>query len=418
MTLTTPQSPQQSPQRNPRHNPLHNQPIRQSLIGDYLTCPKMCEFRWILESRHAPNFFASVLGTAGHTTIQYLHDSKLLSKQSPVSQSRIKAHFIQSAHDALKEQSIPPRLSANFQSHDEQINFTADEYAAYIYEYSKDPRNRKFTTTQCEQKFILKVPKTIDITTLDYDLSDISTQPYDPSSMYLFVGTIDQFGYYVDTGTFSLRDIKFRDLAFIPTYLEFFLNTQLTIYSLGLRYGLPVCAACSPHYYNITEGESDDNAIFDFINEQPNEQQEEPINNFTMPCSECMSKVNTTRWPMKFPEVQEAIWMKGYKRYKKDQYRKWIKSKTKKSINPKTGRLVAADVINPKWENGYKKGEVKAEARLRRNLSLIQTLNLLADIHKICTLVQNGVFFRRPGVQCTTTCMYRDACKNFVDLEV
>ena len=50
--------------------------FRQSLIKDYMSCPHMSLYRWVLNIEESQPFFSALLGTAGHYVIYKMHSDR------------------------------------------------------------------------------------------------------------------------------------------------------------------------------------------------------------------------------------------------------------------------------------------------------------------------------------------------------
>jgi len=234
---------------------------------------------------------------------------------------------------------------------------------------------------------------------------------------YLFTGTIDQGGYY-DNGDFAIRDVKFREAAFKPDGFLLNFNKQLSLYSAGIRYGVPACEVCKPSY---AEGDPYLSEDYDFSpnNMVSGERTQQPTQViYNGPCDACRAKIGTNGWPNLLPARAELIWMRDYKVYQKDQYKKFIKSKVNKTISPKTGKRVFADEINPKYLEGYKKDSHRGPAILSTSRSEEQLAAYMAEMQTICRSIRQGFFYRREGSHCTSWCRFRQQCLERVELEM
>jgi hypothetical protein len=217
---------------------------------------------------------------------------------------------------------------------------------------------------------------------------------------YLFTGTIDQAGFYSD-GTFSLRDLKFRDNNFRPSRTELQLDLQFTIYNAAMAYGNPACAKCRPRY-EMDEFQQYSKLIYHG------------------PCAECEAKIGTPYWPRKFVELNELIWMYDFEVYSEDKCKeKYIADNTKPKIpNPKgSGQKVYPRMLNPVWERSPKKGDYHGVGFLSTVRGKTDLDILMSDVLHICDQIRNGIFYRRPGDTCNFWCKYRDQCLGGIELE-
>lgn len=377
------------------HDLSRNCYFRQSFLNDYLLCPQMAMYRWILQIENQAPFFAAVLGTAGHAVIEYVHKNKDFT----MSNESLQSLFTDYAHEELKTLPELPNVSVKFSTHAEQIKRLAPEYTALLREYCDDRRNQQFTPTICETSFVLELP---------------ALKPSEPP--YLFTGTIDQAGFYMD-GTFAIRDIKFRDSAFRPDGIKLDLNKQLTLYTAATRWGLPVCGGCKPRYDNEGEFSFDDISVATNNMNFDEHVQRKVI--YSGPCKNCKAKIGTDFWPQILPVRSELVWMRDYKKHQRDQHARTIKSPVgnDKVINPKTGRKKQREIINPKWLEGYKKNSHCGPAILSGRRDLNSLGAFLAEMQQICESIRSGKFYRREGDHCTNWCRHRDACVGRIELD-
>lgn len=390
--------------------------FRQSLINDYLLCPQMSLYRWILKTTDAPTFFSAVLGTAGHAVISEIHETSTWQ----LATDTLTKLFVHYAKAELTKLERLPAISVRFKSHEDQIIRLAPEYVHFLSEYCKDKRNQSFHPVINEASFALELPGN---NTGEVHRGDTPTEYYEKVEQpYLFTGMIDQGGYY-DSGDFAIRDIKFRESAFKPDGFKLNFNKQLTLYTAGVRYGVPACEACKPIYAN-EQGEFGSYLLdgYEFENSDlgvnPNGPPTASPIVYKGPCDACRAKVGTNKWPQILPTRSELIWMRDYKTYEKDQYKKYNKSLNEKTINPKTGRKVRADVINHKYLTGFKKGEHRGPAILSTRRTQEQLSTYMAEMRVICNSIRQGIFYRREGDHCTNWCRHRDSCLNRVELQM
>ncbi len=350
--------------------------FRQSMLKDYLTCPMLMLYKWIIGHEEEDTFFASILGTAGHSVIELMHQEKNV-KSFTYTTIDLGTLFVEFGNKALASSSVPPRLSAKYPTIKAQLNAVALEYVQMLQGYAKDPRNHGFHATVNEQLFVLVIK---------------SDDPRHPGT-YLFTGTIDQAGFYTD-GSFALRDIKFRLSQFKPGYTQLQLDLQLSLYAYALRYGYPACDVCRPSYG--VEGELV----------------------YTGPCSLCSAKVGTSAWPQLIAERTELIWMRDYVPRKKDQYSKVIISDTEFEISPETKRKRKARIANPKYYEGYKAGDPTGEAIFKSFRSETFLNVRMADVLQVAHSIKTGVFFRKEGDHCNFWCKFRKPCVDMLETQV
>lgn len=404
--------------------------FRQSLINDYLLCPQMSLYRWLLQTSSQPSFFSALLGTAGHAVISEVHATNSFSLSADTL-SKLFRHACKAELAKIVESSTSanptqlPQISVRFQTHEEQIHRLSPEYVQLLSEYFADKRNQSFHPVINESSFVLELPGNI------LELSQ-DRPAFVPAPPFLFTGLIDQGGYY-DNGDFAIRDIKFREMAFKPDGFKLNFNKQLTLYTTGVRYGVPSCGVCKPTAY-----QPDEYLLDDFAFEKPSSPQspgaakessrtgtpasrsESGISPVTYngPCATCRAKIGTNLWPNILPARSELIWMRDYKVYQKDQHTKFIKHPTEKAINPKTGRHVKKDIVNPKYLEGYKAGSHRGPAILSTSRNPDQLAAFMAEMRLICQSIRDGIFYRREGDHCVSWCRYRDACLGRVELQM
>lgn len=372
--------------KKPRHyspaiiDVCENLYYRQSMLKDYATCPQMMLYKWIIGMEEDSTFFSAIMGTAGHEVIRYMHENK----DFEITHQDILSIFCEKFDEALDSEKVPPKITSKFGTIKAQRDALAGDYASMLCGYRDDKDNRRFNATMIEQSFVLELMDEFD-------------------REFIFTGTIDQAGFYYN-GSFALRDIKFRANDFKPGKTELHLDMQLSLYAYAIMHGKPSCRKCSPKY--TIDGQVVYNG----------------------PCPDCRVKIGTPQWPSSIdpntglervliPERCEIIWMRDYETHKKDQYAKFIKS-DEKVINPKTGRRIKADAINPKWYEGYKKGDRKGTGHLITERSRAFLDVHIADILRQAGMIRDGRFFRKAGNHCNFWCKHRQACMDALEIDV
>lgn len=357
------------------------------MIADYLTCPQMMLYKWILQLEEEDTFFAAVMGTAGHECIREMHQTRKFD----YSVTELHELFYNFFVKACRDSKVPPKIGAQFATLDAQVKATSPEYISMLMGYQRDELNQNFYATCIEQPFVIE---------LDEQLKQSSNQPTlsgqpTTSRKHVFTGTIDQAGYY-SNGAFALRDIKFRANNFRPKgQAELNLNLQLSLYAYALKYGVPACSECHPVY--SAEGEL----------------------LYTGPCPTCKAKIGTKLWPQLISEKTELIWMRDYTPRKKDQYAKYITDPDGGTeINPRTGRRIKKRILNQQWCDGYKAGDASGPAHLIGNKSAAFLQVHMADIIRLSGLIKDAQFFRKSGEHCNFWCKHRESCVNMLELEV
>lgn len=376
---------------------------RQSFINDYLDCPQMSLYRWILQFDDESQFMAAILGTAGHACIYDMHSGTDNNGTKKFNYSYIELidKFTKHFDVAIAEASTLPNIGTKYNSIAEQRDIIAPTYAGFLRGYQANPRNTEFVSTVNEQPFVMVIedPRNAEFkiqngSKVDDPLAANGGRGQEDRAPFIFTGTIDQAGYYQD-GMFSLRDIKFRDNAFRPQKTEFDLNIQMTVYARALRFGNPACTACRPVH-------RPDGTL-----------------HYGGPCDKCKAKIGTPAWPRKFPNYCELIWMRDFETREKDEFQKIIKDPgKKKEINPLTGRMAIREIINPKWFDGHKKGEQKGPGFIITTRTPARIDILMSDILRICEQIRQGQFFRRPSAKCSQWCKQRERCVAGLELEV
>jgi hypothetical protein len=352
---------------------------RQSLINDYLDCPQMALYRWVLNLDQAAPFMSATLGTAGHAVAFRFH----VSRKYDYTYLEILEMLEDEFNRQIAKDAVYPQLPKNCDSPAEAFSLKGPEYAKLLYGYQYHRRNRAFHSTFHEQSFVLEIPT---------GAADGST--------YLFTGQIDQGGFY-DDGNLSVRDFKFRDNGFRPSKVQLNLNVQATIYCTAVRFGKPACERCRPRY----ERDELENTV-KLVYEGP--------------CDSCTAKMGTPLWPMKFPNLFEFIWMNDFDVHEKDQHDTEVIDYDRPKIpNPKgKGQKVYQRKPNPEWGEGYKKGEYKGPCFLQ-TVRPPSSLNIMmSNVLEICDQIKRGIFYRKPGDSCNFWCKHRDACLKGMELEI
>lgn len=387
------------------HNPVPQQPLpqihreslaaalvqqcqhlffRQSFLKDYLTCPQMALYRWVINLASTPPFFAAVCGTAGHAVIETMHRQQTFS----LSSLSILDLFTTAFREELQKLEILPEVPAGHDSLELAMAARANDYVEMLVGYQSNDRNRQFHALMVEQLFTLEIPNP--------NINPLTNEPY-PN--YLFTGMIDQAGVYHD-GLYVIRDIKFREDPFRPTRVEFNLDIQMTTYAAAVAYGNPACGNCRPRYEKAD--------IFDLS----------PRLVYKGPCPACRLKIGTPQWPRRFAERCEMIWMRDFAKYEKNQYSMYIDDKTlPKVLNPITKKFNIAQRINPNYLKGYKIGDQRGEGFIRtyREKGMLDVL--MSDLLRICDQIQQGVFYRLPGKHCNQWCGYTEQCFGGAELQ-
>jgi hypothetical protein len=358
--------------------------FRQSFISDYMSCPQMSLYRWVLSLEEEQPWFAGILGTAGHDVIFQMHEAGRYD-YTYVELSNL---FEEAFNKDIARQHTLPAIAKAFHSIDEEFSAKAPDYVRFLRGYQEHHKNQNFHSTLHEQNFVLVIPR------------DTSNEDSDSTTPIIFTGIIDQLGYYAD-GTLAVRDIKFRDKAFRPGYTELSLNSQLTVYSAALRYGIPSCEKCKPSYQTDAHTGAKLNLVYNG------------------PCDNCLKVYHSVNWPKRFPDIVELIWLRDFDRHTKDQYARFIKDPDGiKEKSPDTGRMRIREIPNPKYHEGYKEGDYVGPGFLTSSRTEAKTQVLMTDVVRLCEQIRAGAFYRKPSENCNFMCKYRTYCTNAVELEV
>lgn len=346
----------------------------------------MALYRWILNLDQSAPFLSATLGTAGHAVVYNFHTTR----KYDYTYMEVLEMLEEAFNAQIKKDALYPTLPKGCETPSDAFALKSPDYAKLLLGYQYHPRNRQFHSTIHEQSFVLEIPAG-------------AGQPLPngaPSLPYLFTGQIDQGGYY-DDGQLSIRDLKFRADEFKPSRAELDLNVQATIYCTAVRFGKPACSACRPRN------------IRDEINNTITIQ-------YDGPCESCRAKIGTPAWPMKYANLFELVWMNHFDIHAEDQHDEYIKDNTKPKVpNPKgKGPPVYPMVPNPKYNEGYKKGQYKGVGFLP-TIRPPSSLNvMMSDVLRVCDSIRMGVFYRNPSDACNFWCKHQKSCIKGMELEI
>jgi hypothetical protein len=398
----------QAPGHEKNISPLTNLIFRQSLIKDIMTCPKMASYKWVYKFNSMLNsdphngssviddeygdidvqFMSAILGSAGHDVIEMIHKTGKLThsytsvlsmfeeafwarindmtvspqtnsaQQSSVndfsSPDSTKLQRLPSAPITIKSKSIlVPNPSKGFNSIEEEFEAKSFDYASMINNYQEFHRNPQniFIPTMQERMFAFAI---------EYK-----------GQSFVFSGTMDQVGAYRHDGAYVVRDIKFRENAFKPNFVELSLDPQLIIYAAALKYGFPACRKCCPKY------EEDQMTVSRNVI-------------YNGPCDNCKKLIKTINWPGMFPSRCELVWMRDLIKLKKGTTR---------------GNIAR------------KKGDFKGKCIYRMFVPNTKIDNYLVDILEYCYRFRNGMFVRNPGSHCIIFCPSASQCRKELYLD-
>lgn len=364
--------------------------FRQSMLKDYMTCPQMMAYRWMMGmQQEAGMFFSAFLGTAGHEVLYLMHHTRKFD----YTWLELLELFEIAFRKAVDASSVPPTLGKHYRTIQEEFNAKANDYVAMLDGYMRDTRNHQIYPVMQEQPFVLEVE------------SDISGQ----SVRYIYTGVID-LGIFHQDGRFGIRDYKFKENSFKPNKIELDLDIQFTLYALAAAKGNPACEACRPRY----EG-GELSAIPEGL---PGHVPRQLV--YNGPCSDCRDKINKKRWPRRFASPCELVWMRDYFRHEKDQKEKYVPDRSKPKVKGgKNGTSwVYQQMINPEWGEGHKKGDYVGRCLYPtyRDPALLDTL--LTDILRMSDAIKRGEIFRRPGEACSFWCKFKDPCMSEIKVAV
>lgn len=353
--------------------------FRQSLIKDYLECPQMTLYRWVLNLDARPPWLSATLGTAGHKVVYTMHETRKFDYNFAELQSMLEVAF----RETIAKDGEFPQIPKGCETIEDAFARESPEYLRWLLGYQYHPRNREFHSTMHEQSFVLEVP---------------STDPNFPP--YLFTGQIDQGGPY-DNGEFAIRDMKFRDNNLRPSKTELDLDVQATVYATAIKYGNPACDQCKPKYT---------------YDEYRSLQEVK----YSGPCETCKAKIGTPYWPQRFANMFELVWMRDFDIHTEDQYPLEIADNTKPKIpNPKgKGPPIYPRIRNPKYDDGYKKDTYKGPGFLLTIRPPSSLATLMSDVIRICDEIRKGTFYRRPGDACNFFCGFKEQCLKGLELEI
>jgi len=337
--------------------------FRYSMLSDYLTCPQLMLYKWVLQMDEQDTFFAAITGTAGHAVIAHMHSTNSFDMSS----QDILELFYEEFDKAMASSAVPPKLSAKHNNIKSQLDACADDYVTMLQGYQEDDENRRFHCTIVEQKFVLPLRDEFD-------------------RDFLFTGTIDQGGFHPN-GRFANRDVKFRAQNFRPGFTELKLNLQLSLYTYALWRGNPSCEACAPIY--ATDGQ----LVYDG------------------PCEKCKAKIGTAKWPNLVAQDVEILWMRNYEKRGKNEHAKFIPDpEGGKEYYAPTKKMRAKQILNPKYLEGYKIGDRIGSAHLRADRSAGFLEVHIADILRLAGMIRDGRFYRKPGPHCESWCKFQKPC--------
>lgn len=355
--------------------------FRQSMIKDYLECPQMALYNWILGLEQTSPFFSAVMGTAGHSAIYEIHKARKYDYNYHEMMELLEDGY----RKELAKIPLYPEFPVGAADADEAFGMKAPEYVELLLGYQAHPRNREFHSTLHEQSFVLSIPSQV--------AADGSKEPD-----YLITGQIDQGGFY-DDGMFDIRDYKFRANDFKPSKIQLDLDIQATVYCTAIKYGVPACSHCRPKY-ELNEFHQNSTLVYNG------------------PCDACSALIGTAAWPQRYANMFEMIWMKDFQVWDSDQGEEFIIDRDRPKIkNPKgKGPPVFPRKVNPDFVR--RKGTFKGVGFLQTVRPPSSLTVLMSDVLRVCDEFRKGTFYRNPGDACNFFCKHRESCVKGMELDI
>ncbi|MDP3911647.1 MAG: PD-(D/E)XK nuclease family protein [Gemmatimonadales bacterium] len=112
------------------------------------------------------------------------------------------------------------------------------------------------------------------------------------------------------------------------------------------------------------------------------------------------------------PASLSLAMLRDYGSYAKNEFTEFIDDPSGAKVkNPETGRLVKAKIPNPKFAEGYKKGERKGPVFYRTQRSAFDLRQAEIDLARVCGSIRMKQFFRRPSAHGSCDmCRFRAEC--------
>lgn len=367
--------------------------FRQSFLNDWLTCPQMALYRWVLFQEDLPSFFSALMGTAGHEVIYTMHTMRKYNYK----ESQLFEMFHENFLEAVRRDENPPPPGAKFDSLEDEFVAKAEPYIEMLDGYQRHDTTSQFISTMHEQQFVLLIKP-----------NEIYPELPEWWPPFLFTGTIDQWGYGADTGNGLLRDMKFRDNALRPSYWQLDLDLQMTLYVKAIKDGYPACSKCKPRYIDDESAKADPSGLYSSGIQK--------LLVYNGPCDKCKDLIGTPQWPQVWTHECHLIWMQDFRKYKTNQYAETIKDKSRKVKAATSNRMVYPEIPNPKFDDGYKKGDYRGEGIIKTARPPSKIAILLPEILRAAEMIRQGIFFRRPGPHCMSFCRFRTQCLDSLNM--
>ncbi len=112
------------------------------------------------------------------------------------------------------------------------------------------------------------------------------------------------------------------------------------------------------------------------------------------------------------PTSLSLAMLRDYGAYEKNEFAEWIDDPSgAKVLNPETKRMVKAKLPNPKFAEGYKKGDRKGPVFYRTQRSDFDLRQAEIDLARVCGAIKLKQFFRRPSQHGSCDmCRFRAEC--------
>jgi len=180
---------------------------------------------------------------------------------------------------------------------------------------------------------------------------------------YPFAGTVDQVRMRHD-GTYDLVDLKSGKMK--PNDILLALDYQLSVYALAMAKG-------------EWEAHSDTETTWEVIGQRA--------------------------------DTIAICHLRDYLPKQKNEFSEEIVIKGEKEINPATGRERQKRIPNPKFAEGYKKGDI-GPVFYRTQRSAYELIQADKDLARVCAAIKFKMFFRRPVAQgaCVGFCRFVGEC--------
>jgi RecB family exonuclease len=112
------------------------------------------------------------------------------------------------------------------------------------------------------------------------------------------------------------------------------------------------------------------------------------------------------------PAMLSIIHLRDYMPYEKNEFAEFTTHPTETEINPETKRKRKKKIPNPRFAEGYKKGEQRGPVFYTTQRSAFDLEQAEKDLSRICAAIKFNMFFRRPAAQgaCIGFCRFVAEC--------